>query len=107
MPVNIPIVSASAPVTTEPVATKVFDTWFLKDFKLYSTADRTFNASVSWQLGKIYEDGSSELSNQKGFVLLEDILSDTCLQENPEIAAIVPTFLSALEAISRRKNAIK
>ena len=107
MAVNIPLVQSSTPLTTEPVVAKVFDTWFLEDFHLYANADRTFNAKVLWRLGRINADGSSELSSQKGFTVLEDVLSDQSLTENPEIAAVVPQFLSALEAVSRRKGAIK
>jgi hypothetical protein len=107
MPVNItPIVSA-VPVTIQPTETITYDTWFLKDFNLYATIDRKFNAKVNWVLGKLNDDGSSELSNQKGFCLLEDILSEQALTENPEIAAILPQFLGALNAVSRRKGAIK
>jgi len=106
MPVNIqPIVSAD-PVVTETVASKTYDTWFLTDFNLYAKPDRTFNAKVSWKLGKLNEDGSSELSNKTGFCMLEDLLSETTLTENPEVAAVLGQFLSALEAVSKRKGAI-
>lgn len=107
MAISIPVVASATPVTTEVIAAKTYDTWFLKDFHLYATQDRTFHAKVEWLLGKINEDGSSEFSGQKSFCLLEDLLSETSLTENPEIAAIVPAFLSALEAVSRRKNAIR
>lgn len=107
MAVSIPVVAATTPLTTEAVAIKTFDTWFLKDFHLYATADRTFHASVDWKLGRINEDGTQEFSSQRGFLLVEDLLSDATLSENPEIAAILPSFLAALEAISRRKQAIK
>lgn len=106
MPVQItPIVSAT-PVVVEAVTAKTYDTWFLKDFQLYSTPQRTFNAKVLWSLGKINDDGSADLSTKTGFCFLENILADTVLAENPEIAAILPQFLAALEAVSRRKNAI-
>lgn len=100
-----PIVSAE-PVVTETIASKTFDTWFLTDFSLYAKPDRTFNAKVSWKLGKMNEDGTSELSNKTGFCLLENLLDTDNLMENPEIAAVLQQFLSALEAVSRRKGAI-
>ena len=106
MPVQItPIVSAT-PVIVEAVAPKTYDSWFLKNFQLYSTPQRTFNAKVLWSLGKLNVDGTSELSATTGFCFLENILADTILAENPEIAAVLPQFLAALEAVSRRKNAI-
>jgi hypothetical protein len=107
MAVNIPVVQSTTPLTTEPVVAKVYDTWFLEDFHLYANADRTFNAKVLWRLGRVNADGTSELSSQKGFTVIEDLLSEAALTENPEIAAVVPQFLSALEAVSRRKGAIK
>lgn len=100
-----PIVSAT-PVVQEATGEKTYDTWFLRDFQLYATTQRTFNAKVLWSLGKMNADGTSELTATTGFCFLENILSDTVLAENPEIAAILPQFLSALEAVSRRKNAI-
>lgn len=106
MPIEIqPIVSAD-PVVTETIASKTFDTWFLTDFSLYAKPDRTFNAKVSWKLGKMNEDGTSELSNKTGFCLLENLLDAETLMENPEIAGVLQQFLSALEAVSRRKGAI-
>jgi hypothetical protein len=107
MPVSIPQIVAAAPLTVQPSETKTFDTWFLEGFKLQATPNRTFNAKVSWRLGRTKEDGSSEMSDQKGFCLLEDLLSENCLTENPEVAAVLPSFLGALEAVSRRKNAIR
>lgn len=100
-----PIVSAE-PVVTETIASKTFDTWFLTDFSLYAKPDRTFNAKVSWKLGKMNSDGTSELSNKTGFCLLENLLDTETLMENPEIAGVLQQFLSALEAVSRRKGAI-
>ncbi len=38
--------------------------------------------------------------------MLEDLLSETTLTENPEVAAVLGQFLSALEAVSKRKGAI-
>jgi hypothetical protein len=107
MPINIPQIVAHAPLTVQPSETKTYDTWFLESFSLGASADRTFSAKVAWRLGKVNEDGSSELSQQRGFCFLDDMLSDSCLTENPEIAAVLPSFLGALEAVSRRKNAIK
>lgn len=107
MPVDInPIVSA-VPVTVQPTQEITYDTWFLKDFSLYATPERKFNAKVNWVLGKLNQDGSSSLSNQKGFCFLEDLLSEASLTENPEIAAVLQQFLGALDAVSRRKGAIQ
>lgn len=106
MPISIPPIVSNSPVIVNATETKTYDTWFLKDFQLYANSQRKFNAKVSWVLGKVNADGSSELSSTTGFTLLENILGDQCLQENPEIAAILPNFLSALEAISKRKGAI-
>jgi len=106
MPVDIPQIVAAAPLTVQPAETKTYDTWFLEGFTLQALPNRTFNAKVSWRLGRVKQDGTSEMSDQKGFCFLEDILSDTCLQENPEVASILPGFIGALEAVSRRKKAI-
>jgi hypothetical protein len=106
MSINIQPIVSTTPVTTETVASKTYDTWFLTDFSLYAKPDRTFNAKVSWKLGKLNEDGSSELSNKTGFCMLEDLLSEQTLTENPEIAAVVENFLGALAAVSLRKGAI-
>jgi len=107
MPVDIPQIVATTPITVQPSETKTFDTWFLEGFALQASADRTFNAKVSWRLGRTKADGTAEMSDQKGFCFLEDLLSEACLTENPEVAAILPSFLGALEAVSRRKNAIR
>lgn len=104
---NIQPIITSTPVVTETVESKTYNTWFLTDFNLYAKPDRTFNAKVSWRLGKLNEDGSSELSSKTGFCLLENLLGEQTLTENPEIAAIVEGFLGALAAVSLRKGAIE
>lgn len=104
---NIQPIIAQTPLITETVEGKTYDTWFLTDFKLYAKPDRTFNANVSWRLGKINPDGTSEFSNKTGFCMLEDLLSDQTLSENPEIANVVLDFLAALTTISYRKGAIE
>lgn len=106
MPVNIQQIITSTPVVAPTVSEKTYDTWFLTNFSLYAKPDRTFNAKVSWVLGKINEDGSAEMSSKTGFALLENLLSEETLMENPEIAAIVEGFLGALAAVSLRKGAI-
>ena len=103
---NIHPIVAQTPLVTEAIESKTYDTWFLTDFNLYAKPDRTFNAKVSWRLGKINSDGSSELSNKTGFCMLEDLLSDQTLSENPEIAGVMLNFLSALTTVSLRKGAI-
>ncbi len=106
MSVQIVPITSATPQVIQATEAKTYDTWFLKDFHLYSTVDRTFNAKVLWTLGKLNSDGTSELSNKTGFCFIENLLSDTALAENPEIASVLTPFLSALEAISKRKNAI-
>lgn len=106
MPLQIVPITSATPQVIQATEAKTYDTWFLKDFHLYSTTDRTFNAKVLWTLGKLNDDGTSELSNRTGFCYIENLLSETALTDNPEIAAVLTPFLSALEAISKRKNAI-
>ena len=100
-----PIVSTN-PVTTVPVPEKVYDTWFLSDFRLSATTDRKFQAEIFWTLGKINADGTTELSDTKTNHFLPDLLDAGNLTANPEIAALVPTFLSTLAAVSKRANVI-
>jgi hypothetical protein len=103
---NIQPIVTGTPVVTETIESKTYDTWFLTDFNLYAKPDRTFNAKVSWRIGKLNADGTSELGKKTGFCMLEDLLSEQTLSENPEIAAIVEGFLGALASVSYKKGAI-
>jgi hypothetical protein len=49
---------------------------------------------------------SSELSSTRRNVYVRDILSDAVLTKHPEIAQILPGFLSALEAVGRREGTL-
>jgi len=104
---NIQPIVTSTPVVTETIESKTYDTWFLTDFNLYANPDRTFNAKVSWRIGKLNADGTSELGKKTGFCMLENLLSEQNLTENPEIAAVVENFLGAIAAVSLRKGAIQ
>jgi hypothetical protein len=158
MPVEIPPVVATNPVIQNPVEEKIFDTWFLTDFRLVSTPDRKFDAEVFWALGRIItnteevpvekqvertvsrpkvdengnpvldENGqpvmedvvetvtetvmeavttnSSEFSDTRRNCYVRDLLGDAQLAKHPEIIQVLPGFLSALEAISKREGSI-
>lgn len=49
---------------------------------------------------------SSEFSDTRKNCYVRDLLSDGMLMRHPEIAQVLPGFLSALEAISKREGAI-
>lgn len=49
---------------------------------------------------------SSELSDTRKSCYVRDLLSDTVLTRHPEIAQVLPGFLSALEAVSKREGVI-
>jgi|APGre2960657444_1045066.scaffolds.fasta_scaffold392220_1 hypothetical protein len=100
-----PIISTN-PVTTVPVPEKVYDTWFLSDFRLSATGDRKFVAEIFWTLGRINADGTSELSGKTTNHFIPDLLSEESLLANPEITTLVPDFLSTLAAVSKRANVI-
>lgn len=100
-----PIVSTN-PIVTDPVPAKTYNTWFLTDFRLSATADRKFVAEVFWQLGKLNPDGTSEMSEKRVNHFIPDLLNPDTVATNPEIATLVPNFLSTLEAVSKRANII-
>jgi len=100
-----PIISSN-PVTTDPVPAKTYDTWFLTNFRLSATGDRKFVAEVFWQLGKLNADGTSEMSDKTVNHFIPDLLNPETIATNPEIAQLVPNFLSTLEIVSKRASII-
>lgn len=103
---DIQPIAAANPITTTPIPAKTYDTWFLTDFRLSATSDRKFAAEVFWQLGKLNIDGSAEMSDKRINHFIPDLLNPDTLAANPEIATLVPNFLSTLEAVSKRANII-
>ncbi len=174
MPVEITPIVTPQPVVVPQAEEKVFDTWFLTDFRLVATPDRKFDAEIFWALGRYYTvdvqvpreetttepvlDGNgnpvmteqrdpqtneiiyetdpetglptenpvmipatqtvtntvydtvqetrSEFNDRRGVAYIRDILSDSVLAANPEVAAILPGFLGAITAASARTGAI-
>ena len=109
MSVSINPVLATNSITKPAVESKVFDTWFIDDFRLQADSERKFNACVVWKLGKLSTTNgitTAELSEITKTVELKDILGEDFVLENPEIASVIPSFVSACENICKRRQEI-
>ena len=108
----IPII-ATNPLIQNAVEAKIFDTWFLTDFRLVANQDRKFDIEAFWTLGRLYKTTketvtsiSHELTSTQKNVYIQDILSNYILTKYPEIATIMPLFLNALETIGKKEGSL-
>ena len=94
---QFPPIPASTPSTTAPVASEVFDQWFLKGLTINHRDGDVYDLETFWDKGN-----ATKLSGQSTNYIIRNILSQESLYANPEIAQIAPQFLGALAAAGMR-----
>ena len=105
-----PQIPATDPTVVPPVAGATYDQWFLIATNINSVAGTVFNLEAFWAKGN-----DTDLSDIRTNNCLRDITNLTALaeqlgqdwlDENPDVVAIMPQFLTVLAKIATRQGVL-
>jgi hypothetical protein len=103
-------IEASAVTVVPPTAPPVLNMWFLENFTIRGYPDRTqpIMLSALFVKGAEIKDESGNVTgyftdpNFRTHYEVRDVFNPTTLEKHPEIAALMPQFLVALDAVGKR-----
>lgn len=104
-------IEASQPTVVEPAAVPPpLDTWFLENLSIRGNVDRTMPISLNAMFvkGTELKDAAGNVTgyytdaNHRTHFQIENLFSVNTMSTHPEIAALMPQFLAALDAVGKR-----
>jgi hypothetical protein len=107
------VIIASSPEIVAATPEKVYDIWFLENFQIRASADRTqpIDLEVFWLKGRLLKETIDGVETVVGYetnpatrtnYIVRDLFNPEVLSQHPEIASLMPQFMPALEAVGKR-----
>ena len=110
---DVSLIVASSPAVIAATPEKVFDIWFLENFQIRASADRTqpIDLETFWIKGREVKETVDGVEKTVGYetnpaartnYIVRDLFNPEVLVQHPEIAVLLPQFMPALEAVGKR-----